>query len=97
VFNVQYSVYMLFMVLVGGMGTIEGPVIGALVLFGLQEALSSYGAWYLVIVGGLAVAATLVASRGLWGLASDRFGWSLLPVGYQVRRDNHAGGAEPRA
>jgi branched-chain amino acid transport system permease protein len=85
VFNVQYSVYMLFMVLIGGMGTIEGPVIGALVLFGLQEALSSYGAWYLVIVGGLAVAATLAASRGLWGMASERFGWSLLPVGYRVR------------
>ena len=85
VFNIQYSVYMLFMVLIGGMGTIEGPVLGALVLFGLQEALSSYGAWYLVIVGGLAVAATLVASRGLWGLVSDRFGWSLLPVGYRVR------------
>jgi branched-chain amino acid transport system permease protein len=85
IFNIQYSVYMLFMVLIGGMGTIEGPVIGALVLFGLQEALSSYGAWYLVIVGGLAVAATLVASRGLWGLVSDRFGWSLLPVGYRVR------------
>jgi branched-chain amino acid transport system permease protein len=84
VFNVQYSVYMLFMVLVGGMGTIEGPVIGALVLFGLQEALSSYGAWYLVIVGGLAVAATLAAPRGLWGLVSERSGWSLLPVGYQV-------------
>jgi branched-chain amino acid transport system permease protein len=32
----------------------------------------------------LAVAATLVASRGLWGLLSDRFGWSLLPVGYRV-------------
>jgi branched-chain amino acid transport system permease protein len=85
VFNVQYSVYMLFMVLVGGMGTIEGPILGALVLFALQEALSSYGAWYLVVVGGLAVAATLVASRGLWGLVSDRFGWSLLPIGYRVR------------
>jgi hypothetical protein len=38
-----------------------------------------------LIVGGLAVAATLVASRGLWGLVSDRFGWSLPPVGYRVR------------
>ena len=85
VFSIQYSVDMLFMVLIGGMGTIEGPVLGALVLFGLQEALSSYGAWYLVIVGGLAVIATLAASRGLWGWASDRFGWSLLPVGYRVR------------
>ena len=39
----------------------------------------------LVIVGGLAVAATLVSSRGLWGFAAERFGWSLLPVGYGVR------------
>jgi branched-chain amino acid transport system permease protein len=87
---------MLFMVLVGGMGTIEGPVLGALVLFGLQEALSSRGAWYLVIVGGLAVAATLVASRGLWGLASDRFGWSLLPVGYRVRPPSASPVTKPR-
>jgi branched-chain amino acid transport system permease protein len=77
---------MLFMVLIGGMGTIEGPIIGALVLFLLQETLSAYGAWYLVVVGGLAVAATLVHSRGLWGFASERFGWSLLPVGYRVRQ-----------
>ena len=54
-------------------------MLGALVLFGLQEALSSYGAWYLVIVGGVAVIATLVSPRGLWGFAADRFGWSLLP------------------
>jgi len=86
VFNIQYSVDMLFMVLIGGMGTIEGPIIGALVLFALQETLSSYGAWYLVIVGGLAIVTTLAASRGLWGLASERFGWSLLPVGYRVRQ-----------
>jgi len=86
IFSIQYSVYMLFMVLIGGMGTIEGPILGALLLFALQETLSTYGAWYLVIVGGLAVAATLAASRGLWGLASERFGWSLLPVGYRVRR-----------
>jgi branched-chain amino acid transport system permease protein len=56
------------------------------VLFGLQETLSAYGAWYLVIVGGLAVVVTLLASRGLWGFASERFGWSLLPVGYWVRQ-----------
>ena len=85
-FSIQYSVDMLFMVLVGGMGTIEGPIVGAFVLFALQETLSAYGAWYLVIVGGLAVVTTLVASRGLWGLASERLGWSLLPVGYRVRQ-----------
>jgi branched-chain amino acid transport system permease protein len=85
VFNIQYSVDMLFMVLVGGIGTIEGPIIGALVLFALQQTLSGYGAWYLVIVGGLAIIVTLGASGGLWGLASEKLGWSLLPVGYRVR------------
>jgi branched-chain amino acid transport system permease protein len=84
VFNIQYSVDMLFMVLVGGLGTIEGPILGALVLFALQQTLSAYGAWYLVIVGGLAIVVTLAAPRGLWGLASDRLGWSLLPIGYRV-------------
>jgi len=85
VFSIQYSVEMLFMVLVGGMGTIEGPIIGALILFALQQTLSQNGAWYLVLVGGVAVATTLTVPRGLWGFVSDRWGWSLFPVGYQVR------------
>src|SRR5262249_8074201 len=41
------------------------------------EDLVEYLFW---VVGGLAVAATLIAPRGLWGFAADRFGWSLLPV-----------------
>jgi len=84
-FSIQYSVEMLFMVLVGGMGTIEGPIIGALILFGLQQWLSQEGAWYLVLVGGIAVVATLTVPRGLWGFVSSRWGWSLFPVGYRIR------------
>ena len=82
VFSIQYSVDMLFMVLVGGMGTIEGRVLGALVLFGLQRRCLRT-VLYLVIVGDLAVAAALIAPRGLWGFAAARLSWSLLPVGYR--------------
>jgi branched-chain amino acid transport system permease protein len=73
------------------MGTIEGPIIGALILFALQQTLSQNGAWYLVLVGGVAVIATLTVPRGLWGFVSGRWGWSLFPVGYQVRdrREEH--------
>jgi hypothetical protein len=60
----------------------KSPRAGAV---GLREALSLYGASDLVIVGGLAVAATLIASPGLRGFAVGRFGLSLLPVGYRVR------------
>jgi branched-chain amino acid transport system permease protein len=84
VFNVNYSADMLFMVVIGGIGTMEGPVIGAVIFFAVQEEFSQYGAWYLVAIGAVAIAVVLIAPGGLWGLAARR-GWSLLPVGYRVR------------
>jgi branched-chain amino acid transport system permease protein len=73
------------MVVIGGLGTIEGPLIGALILFAAQQVFAQYGAWYLVGLGGLAIAVVLLAPAGLWGIVSGRRGWSLLPVGYRVR------------
>jgi branched-chain amino acid transport system permease protein len=84
VFSVNYSADMLFMVVIGGIGTMEGPIIGAVVFFAVQERFSSYGAWYLVAIGAVAIAVVLTAPGGLWGIAA-RHGWSLLPVGYRVR------------
>ena len=86
IFGAQYSVYMLFMVLIGGIGTIEGPILGALLFFGLQQVLAGYGPWYLVLLGAVAVLVTLFAPRGLWGAAAGRRDWSLLPLGYRYRR-----------
>jgi branched-chain amino acid transport system permease protein len=84
VFNVNYSADMLFMVVIGGLGTMEGPIIGAVIFFGVQEEFAAYGAWYLVAIGAVAIVVVLAAPGGLWGLAARR-GWSLLPVGYRVR------------
>ena len=86
IFGPQYSVYMLFMVLIGGLGTIEGPILGALLFFALQQFLAGYGPWYLVILGAVAMLVTLFAPRGLWGAISTRWDVSLLPVGYRYRR-----------
>jgi branched-chain amino acid transport system permease protein len=84
VFSVNYSADMLFMVVIGGIGTMEGPIIGAVIFFAVQEKFSSYGAWYLVAIGAVAIMVVLTAPGGLWGIAARR-GWSLLPVGYRVR------------
>ena len=84
VFSVNYSADMLFMVVIGGIGTMEGPIIGAVIFFAVQEKFSSYGAWYLVAIGAVAIVVVLTAPGGLWGIAARR-GWSLLPVGYRVR------------
>jgi branched-chain amino acid transport system permease protein len=83
VYGVQWSAYMIFVVLIGGIGTLEGPIIGTIVFFVLQQELASYGGWYLIIVGSVAVLMAVWMQQGLWGLA-DRFGVRLFPVGYRV-------------
>ncbi|MGY1714513.1 branched-chain amino acid ABC transporter permease [Geodermatophilus sp. SYSU D01106] len=82
IFSVDYAAIMVFVVVIGGIGTIEGPVLGALVFYLLQDSLADLGNWYLVVVGGVAIAVTLLAPRGLWGLTRGRV--ELFPTGYRV-------------
>ncbi len=86
IFGVQWSAYMIFMVLVGGIGTFEGPIIGALLFFAIQYEFADQGAWYLIGLGLVAVAFALFLPRGVWGLAGDKLRIRLLPVGYHLRR-----------
>ena len=85
VFTVQWSAYMIFMVLVGGLGTFEGPILGAILLFAVQTNFQTIGGpWYLVGLGATAVLFALFLPRGLWGAIEERLGIRLLPVGYHV-------------
>ncbi len=59
---------MIFIVIIGGLGRIEGPVLGTIVFFALQESLADYGSLYLIILGIVAIAITVLAPQGLWGL-----------------------------
>ncbi|MEV6348461.1 branched-chain amino acid ABC transporter permease [Actinoplanes sp. NPDC051851] len=99
VFGPQYSVAMLFMVLIGGLGTIEGPILGALLYFGLQQLLAGYGPWYLVVLGTVAMLVTLFAPRGLCGGPAARRA-SLFPISSRygpsrVRRNARPRGSSP--
>jgi branched-chain amino acid transport system permease protein len=85
IFGVQWTAYMIFMVLLGGLGTFEGPVLGALVLFGIQQEFQDSGSWYLVGLGAVAIGVTLLLPRGLWGALVDRYQIRLVPVGYTLR------------
>jgi branched-chain amino acid transport system permease protein len=83
-FGIQWAAYMLFMVLVGGLGTFEGPIIGAIVFFVLEDRFGATGVWYLVGLGAAATLFSLFLPRGLWGTFQDRYGIHLIPVGYRV-------------
>lgn len=83
-FDINWVVTAMFIVIIGGIGTIEGPLIGAVIYFGLRELFNTWfamsGGWYLIAMGSIAVTVMLLAPRGLWGLARERWGWRGLSV-----------------
>ncbi len=80
----DWTAVVIFIVVIGGIGTIEGPIIGTLVYFVLRWYLADYGTTYYIILGALAIVMMLFAPQGIWGLVGKRFGLSLFPVGYRV-------------
>lgn len=84
-FSMQWAAEMLFVSMIGGLGTIEGPIIGSIIFFVLQQSLQQQGVWYLIIFGTFAVAVALWQPKGLWGAFRSRFHTELLPVGHWVR------------
>jgi branched-chain amino acid transport system permease protein len=84
-FSVQWTAYMLFMTLVGGLGTFEGPIVGAVLFFLVETMFADTGVWYLIGLGATALIFSLFVPRGIWGTISDRFGIQLMPVGYRLR------------
>jgi branched-chain amino acid transport system permease protein len=86
-FTVQWTAFMIFIVVIGGIGTIEGPILGTLIFFILREYLSNFGGWSLILLGLTAVALMLVAPQGLWGLVHERFRIELFPVRRRLREN----------
>jgi branched-chain amino acid transport system permease protein len=79
-FSVNWTAFAIFMVVIGGIGRIEGPLVGALIFWTLNKFLSDYGTWYLLGLGLIAIVVTLFFKQGLWGWAQQRWGWSLFPT-----------------
>lgn len=84
-FSVQWTAYMIFMVLVGGIGKFEGAILGAVLFFVIETFFGALGVWYLIGLGATAVIFSLYLPRGLWGEIERRFDLQLLPVGYRLK------------
>lgn len=81
----DWTAYVIFIVVIGGIGTIEGPVVGVVVFFVLQKTLADFGSWYLLVLGLIAIAVMLFAPRGLWGFFTDRTGIQFFPIRRMLR------------
>ncbi|MHA7774805.1 branched-chain amino acid ABC transporter permease [Roseibium sp. M-1] len=80
----DWTAFVIFIVVIGGIGTLEGPIIGVIVFFLLRETLSDLGTTYLLILGVVAIAVMLKAPKGLWGTLKERTGLELFPLARRV-------------
>ena len=85
-FSINWTAYTIFIVVIGGLGTLEGPIVGTIVFFLLRQLLADYGAWYMILLGVLAVVAMMRFPQGLWGLVAERWDLQFFPVQRRVQR-----------
>ncbi len=83
----DWTAFVIFIVVIGGIGTIEGPIIGTLIFFLLRETLADLGTIYLMVLGVVAIVIMLKAPSGIWGLLRSRFDLELFPLSYRVKQN----------
>jgi len=81
----DWTAFVIFIVVIGGIGTLEGPIIGTLLFFALREALADYGTIYLIVLGVVAIIVMLKSPQGIWGYIQKKFNIELLPLRYRVK------------
>ena len=84
-FSLQdWTVAVIFIVVIGGIGRLEGAIVGTAVYFLLRETLSGYGVTYLIVLGVVAILVVSFSGGGTWGYVERRLGWSFLPTGRKM-------------
>ena len=82
----DWTAFVIFIVVIGGIATLPGPVIGVLVFYLLERVLADYGTVYLIVLGLLGIVIMLFARRGLWGSFIQRIGFDPVPLGHAAPR-----------
>jgi len=77
--TIQYSIFALLWVLVGGAGVVLGPLLGTGIMFYLVDHISELTSAWLLFVGIALIMLTLVAPRGLLGSLRQKLDWYWLP------------------
>jgi branched-chain amino acid transport system permease protein len=90
----DWTAFVIFIVVIGGIGRMEGPLLGTLVFFLLREFCADWGPWYLMLLGLVAIIITLTMPKGIAGMLADRFDFEIFPLRRRVRLRATAGRVE---
>jgi branched-chain amino acid transport system permease protein len=84
---VQWAAPIIFIVVIGGIGTIEGPLIGAILYYVFRDRFIDDVTWYSISLGAIAMIAALRFQKGIWGLLRRRVDVQLFPLRRRVDLD----------
>jgi branched-chain amino acid transport system permease protein len=76
----DWTAFVIFITVIGGIGRIEGPIVGTIIFFALRQSFAGLGSLYLLMMGAVAIVMMLWAPKGLWGMIVERLGWQILPL-----------------
>ncbi|NLP30097.1 MAG: branched-chain amino acid ABC transporter permease [Clostridiales bacterium] len=77
-FAINWTIAGMFIVVIGGIGTVSGPILGAIIYVFLNQYLSQFGGISMIILGIIAILVILFASKGILGTIQDKFGFEIL-------------------
>ena len=77
-FAIDWTVILVFIVIIGGIGTIEGPIVGSFLYVLLTQWLADYGHTSMLILGMIAITIMLVAPKGIMGTIQEKTGFTIL-------------------
>jgi len=77
-FAIDWTVKLVFIVIIGGIGTIEGPIVGAFIYVLLSQWLAEYVSVSMLILGAIAIAVILLAPKGIMGTLQEKLGFEIL-------------------
>ena len=93
----DWTAFVIFITVIGGIGRIEGPIVGTIVFFALRQTLADLGTIYLLTLGVVAILVMLMAPKGIWGLIVESFGWQVFPLERSVILRDRRGVSEQKS
>jgi len=79
-FGIGWTVKLLFIVIIGGLGTVVGPIVGATVFVMLQQYLSGYVGFNLIILGTITILVIFFTPKGIVGTFQEKLGFEIFPI-----------------
>ena len=77
-FAIDWTVKLVFIVIIGGIGTIEGPIAGSFLFVLLSQTLAEYFSVSMLILGAIAIMVILLAPKGIMGTLQEKIGFEIL-------------------